>query len=65
MPICLIESLVLSLKDSAVYKQLRVYSIIIYYIYGTVLAATSFLLHPSTIAVFIGKPPMVSRFKFL
>lgn len=66
------------LKGSAVYKQLRVYSIIIYCIHGTVLAAISFLLHPSTImltviaificiivAVVVYKLSMVSRFKLL
>lgn len=66
------------LKDSAVYKQLRVYSIIIYCIHGTVLAAVSFLFHPSTImltiiailiciiiAVTICKLSMIPRFKLL
>lgn len=66
------------LKGSAVYKQLRVYSIIIYCIHGTVLAAISFLLHPSTIiltviavficiivAVVVYKLSMVPRFKLL
>ena len=66
------------LKGSAVYKQLRVYSIIIYCIHGTVLAAISFFLHPSTImltviavficiivAVVVYKLSMVPRFKLL
>lgn len=66
------------LKDSVVYKQLRAYSIIIYCIHGTVLAATSFLFHPNIImlpivtvliciiiAVVVCKLSMNPRFKFL
>ena len=77
-PVCPIEYISIPLKGSAVYKQLRVYSIIIYCIHGTVLAAISFLLHPSTIiltviavficiivAVVVYKLSMVPRFKLL